>query len=71
VGVTDVAALDDSNDVFACAEFAFLRLHTENAGVGASKCVEDLLWSAGDRARREILQQEAFADGAALSESCG
>jgi hypothetical protein len=71
VGVTDVAALDDSNDVFACAEFAFLRLHAENAGVGASECVEDLLRSAGDWARRKILQQKAFTDSAALIESCG
>ena len=71
VGVADVAALDDRDDIFAGAEFAFLRLHAEDAGIGAAEGVEDWLWGAGDRARREIFEEETFADGAALIQSSG
>src|SRR5216684_5006799 len=61
VRVADLAALDDSDDGHARAEFAGLRVHAENASVGGFEGVEH----GGGRclygARAEIFEQETGA----------
>jgi hypothetical protein len=66
-----VAALDDSNDVLARAELAGHGLHAEDAGVGATEGVENLLGGAGERAGRKIFEKETLADGAAFRQRGG
>ena len=66
VNLANVAAFDNSDDVLARAEFAFQWLHTENAGIGSSERVKNLLRRSLERPCREIFEKETFADGVVL-----
>ena len=64
--VTNVPPLDDTDDVLARNQFAFLRLHAKNAGICAPKRIENLLRRAFQRPWREILKEKSFADSPTL-----
>ena len=71
VRVADRAALDDRDDRHAGAELALLRLHAEDAGVGALERVEHRRRRGGQRPRGDLLDQHAVARRADVVERRG
>jgi hypothetical protein len=71
MGVANLAAFDNADDIFAGAQLAGHRIHAQDSGIGAFERIENGFRRSHERAWRKILQQEFFAGSAAHFDRAG
>src|SRR5579872_5772103 len=71
VRVADLAALDDTDDSHARAEFAGSRRHAHSANVGGFEGLQYFDWRGGHGARAKILQKQTGVLRAAVFDRGG
>ncbi len=71
MGVTHAAAVDDVGHLHARAKFVGLHLHGENGNLRGFHVFEDGGGHVGERARREIFEDEGIEGASALGELGG